>query len=181
MNNPFLEYLESLDDIPFIMPTENDIEKLKQLSSCKLPAMFLEAYSRAVPADDIEYADFVYYGIDRIVDENTNYVPGANILPLGLFTFSSTLDGDSICFDINNPNYPVYQCSHSLLSDENEISYYKDEMHNLPFNYENVVKVSPKLADSFDEFVAKLQSDEIEIFSVSEIISRPLRKLINCQ
>lgn len=173
MNNPFFKFLESLDNIAFITPTESDVEKIQELSSGKLPAMFLEVYSKTVPADDAEYDDFIFYGINRIVDENTGYVPGANLLPLGLFTFSSTFNGDSICFDMNNPNFPVYQCSHSLLSGEDDISYCKgSEMYTFPFDFENVIKVAPKLADSFDEFVMKLQSGKAETFRVTDMIKR---------
>lgn len=173
MNNPFSKFLESLDNIIFTKPSEGDVEKILTLSSGKFPEMFIEVYSKTVPADDTEYNDFVFYGIDRIIDENTDYIPGANLLPLGLFTFSSTFDGDSICFDMNDPNFPVYQCSHSLLSGEDDISYSKgSEMYTLPFNYENVIKIAPKLADSFDEFIMKLQSGEAETFSVTDMIKR---------
>ena len=172
MDNQLLLFLKSLENISFEPPTDSDIEKLQALSSGRLPVMFVEAYSKSVPADDVEFDDFVFYGIDRIVDENTNAVPGTNLLPLGLFTFASTFDGDSICFDMNDSDFPVYQCSHSLLSDEDDISYYKGEMHVLPFNYQNVIKVAPKLADSFDEFVIKLQSGEAETFSVTDMIER---------
>ena len=172
MDNQLLSFLKSLENISFATPTDSDIEKLQKLSSGRLPAMFIAAYSKSVPADDVEDGDFIFYGIDRIFDENTDYVPGTNLLPLGLFTFSSTFDGDSICFDMNDSDFPVYQCSHSLLSGEDDISYYKGEMYTLPFNYQNVIKGAPKLADSFEEFVIKLQSGEAETFSVTDMIER---------
>lgn len=171
MKNQLYKFFESLEGISFISPTKNEIEKLKDLSSNKLPAIFLEVYSKAVPDDDVEYGDFVFYGIKRMIDENTKYIPGANLLPFGLFTFASTFDGDSICFDLNDTNFPVYQCSHTLLSGEDDISYYKGKMHTLDFNYENILKVAPKLADNFDDFVCKLLSDEAETFSVTDMIS----------
>lgn len=159
MENQFYKFLQSLEDISFISPNKDEIEKLLDLSSHKLPDMFIEVYSKKVPDDEAEFEDFVFYGIDRIVDENTDYIPGANLLPYGLFTFASTFDGDSICFDLNNPDFPVYQCSHSMLCDESEIYYYhKGEMQTLDYNFENILKVSHKLADSFDEFVNKLLS-----------------------
>ena len=159
MENQFYKFLQSLEDISFITPSEEEIKKLLDLSSDKLTDMFIEVYSKKVPADEVNFEEFVFYGIDRIVDENTNYIPGANILPYGLFTFASTFDGDSICFDLNNPDFPVYHCSHEILCDESEISYYdEDGMQTLDYNFENILKVSGKLADSFDEFVNKLLS-----------------------
>ena len=172
MKNKFYKFLERLEGISLECPKESDIERLQELSSGKLPEMFLEVYRKAVPVREVEYDDFVFYGIERIVDENTDYIPGANLLPLGLFTFASALDGDSICFDLSDTNYPVYQCSHSLVSGESDITYYKGEMHRLSFNYENVIKVAPKLADSFEDFVRKLLSGEVETFSVMDMIEK---------
>lgn len=172
MENQFYKFLGSLNDISFEKATEKDREKLQELSSGKLPETFREVYWETYPADDVEYGDLVFYGAERMCEENTDYIPGADLLPLGLFTFASTFDGDSICFDLNDPDHPVYQCSHELLSGEDDITYYKGEMHKLPFNYENVIKVAPKLAESFDEFVRKLLSGEAETYSVTEMIER---------
>lgn len=173
MNNPFYNFLKSLEDVSFDTPDESGVKEIMTLSSGKLPKIFIECISKYVLADEVEYEDFVFYGIDRMVEENTDCVPGANLLPLGLFTFASTFDGDGICFDCNDSRFPVYQCSHSLVDGEDDISYYKNgKMYELPFNYENVIAVSPKLAISFDEFVSKLQSGEVETFSVSEMIER---------
>ena len=90
---------------------------------------------------------------------------------MGLFTFASTYDGDSIVFDSNNPSYPVYQCSHELLGDEEEISYYKNgSFQDLTFEYENVIKVSACLADSFEEFVTDLINGDAGTYSVTEML-----------
>ena len=170
MENQFYKFLKSLEGIEFISPSKSDVERIKALASDRLPSTFFDVYSKSVPDDVVEYEDFDFYGLDRIIEENTDYIPGANLLPLGLFTFASTYDGDSICFDTKLPDFPVYQCSHSLLSGEEDIVYYKGERHCLPFNYENVLKIAPKLADSFDDFVLKLLSGEAEIYSERDMI-----------
>ena len=88
-----------------------------------------------------------------------------------MFTFASTFDGDSICFDSNNPDYPVYQCSHELLEAEDEISIYKNgKFQDFPFTYDNIIKVSACLANSFDEFVNGLINDDVETFSVTDML-----------
>ena len=94
-----------------------------------------------IPAEDAEYGDIVFYGIKRITEENTD-----------------------------DPLFPVYQCSPDLLGDEDEISFYKGGMKSLPFDHDNVLKVSARLSDSFEEFVTALTDDDIELFSVSEMI-----------
>lgn len=170
MENQFYKFLESLDGIEFMRPSKTSIEKITELASNRLPSTFLDVYTNSVPKNDVEYEDFVFYGINRVIEENTDYIPGANILPFGLFTFASTLDGDSICFDTNSPSFPVFQCFHSLLSGEDDISWYKETMHSIPFNYENILKIAPKLADTFDDFVLKLLSGKAETFSEREII-----------
>lgn len=169
MVKKFIDFLSNLEGASLRPATDDEIRKIKELSE-ELPDVFVEIYSQAVPEDELEYEDFVFYDIDRICIENTDAVPGANILPFGLFTFASTFDGDAICVDLNDSMLPVYQCSHSLLSDENEISYYKKTMISLEFNYDNIIKVSPRLADSFSDFVSKLIDDDVETYSVTDMI-----------
>ena len=171
MKNDYNKFLEGLEGIEFVKTSDEDIARLKELFSDKIPEILLETYAEHVPADDVEFGDFVFYGIDRIIEENSDYVPGANIHPFGLFTFASTFDGDSICFDSNNSAYPVYQCSHELLGDEDEISIYKEgKFHDMPFTYENVIKVSACLADSFEDFATDLLNDDAGTYSVTEML-----------
>ncbi|MCH5185179.1 MAG: SMI1/KNR4 family protein [Oscillospiraceae bacterium] len=169
MVKKFINFLNNLQGASLRAAADDEIRKIKGLSE-KLPDVFVEIYSQAVPENKLEYEDFVFYDIDRIYAENTDMVPGVNILPFGLFTFASTFDGDAICVDLNIPDLPVYQCSHSLLSDETEINYYKKDMITLAFNYENILKVSPKLADSLSDFVNKLINNDTETYSVTDII-----------
>lgn len=48
---------------------------------------------------------------------------------------------DAICVDTTKLDGRIYQCSHSLLS-EDGISFYKGKMIHLDFNYDNVIKYS---------------------------------------
>ncbi|MBQ9110703.1 MAG: SMI1/KNR4 family protein [Oscillospiraceae bacterium] len=160
MNNQFYRFLSSLEDISFRKPTDDELEKLQEISSGKLPELFMEVYRTAIPEEDAESGDFVFYGIERMQAENTDYIPGANILPFGLFTFASTFIGDAVCMDLNDPQFSVYLCSHEFLCDEEEICC-EENMEHLPFTYENVLKVSHKLADSFAEFVKLLAAGEL--------------------
>lgn len=151
--------------------SEESINRLSELFDGKMPELLLDMYKEHVLTDEIGCGEIVLYGIDRIVDENNDYIPGANVHPLGLYTFASELDGDAICFDINDLAFPVYQCSHSLLEDEEEIYFSKDgEMKSLPFTYENVTRISHRLADSFEEFVEKLINDDLELYGVLDMI-----------
>ena len=173
MENQMLSFFKSLDGVKLEKTDKNELEKIKELSSGRLPAVFLEAYSTAAPVHDVEFDDFVFGGLARIIEENTDYIPGANLLPLGFFTFASTFDGDSICFDMNDSNFPVYQCSHSMHGGEDDIYYYKNSKDvELSFNYENVKATAPMLAKSFEEFISLLQSGDAVTYSVTEMIAR---------
>ena len=172
MTDEFLTFLKD-NGGSFRKAADDELKKLDKLSEIGLPDSFKKFLSQHVLNNELEFEDeYVFYGIDRMYEENFDYVPGANIYPLGLLTFSSTLDGDAICTDIHDDTYPVRQCSHDLLSDEEEISYYKKEMITLNFNYENVMKVSPLLADGgFDGFVEALKKEEAGTYSVTEILA----------
>lgn len=159
MNNIFFSFLKNIDGISFVKPNDEELLKFREISSDRLPDMLTEVYTNNMPAGEFEFSDFVFYDINRLYDENINYVAGANIFPFGFFTFASVaFDGDSICIDLNDNNLPVYQCSHEILCDETEIYDY-EEHKSLEFNYDNIIKVSEKLADSFTEFINELSDD----------------------
>ena len=79
MSNKFDEFLSEIDGIKLENGSEKDIEKLKDIFSGNIPKELLETFIEHVPAEDVEVGDFVFYGIDRIIEENKDYVPGANI------------------------------------------------------------------------------------------------------
>lgn len=154
MNNIFFDFLKKIDGISFIKPNDEELLKFREISD-RLPDILMEVYINNMPAGEFEFSDFVFYDINRMYEENIDYVAGANIFPFGFFTFASTFDGDSICIDLNDSNFPVYQCSHELLGDETEIYDYEED-ESLEFNYDNIIKVSERLADSFTEFINEL-------------------------
>ncbi len=167
------DYLNGCVGVTCEKVSDESVKLLVDLFDGKIPELLLDMYKEYVLAEEIECGEVVLYGIDRIVDENKDYIPGANIYPLGLFTFASEMDGDSICFDSNDPAFPVYQCSHSLLDDEEEICFSKDgKIQSISFSYENVIRISTRLSDSFDDFIEKLLDDDIELLSVTEMIKK---------
>lgn len=150
----------------FAEATEAEMEQLTEIGKGKLPAELLEVYQTIMPNKNIEISDFVMYSVQRIKEENFDAVPGANIYPYGLFVFMSTLDGDAICIDLNDENGAIYQCSHSLLSNEERISFYKRNMVSLDFTYENIIRCSVKLADSYRDFTEKLMNKKVYAYNV---------------
>jgi len=158
MCNRLDELISSANGIEFKETMPEDFEKLKKLYNGKIPDTLSDYLKKHMPADDVRLhagKAFVYYGIERIIEENTDAIPGCNLHPMGLYTFASLENGDSICFDSNDPAFPVYRCSHSLLEDGDEILTDNGET-KIPFEYENILKVSQCLGSSFDEFVMNM-------------------------
>ena len=158
MCNRLDELISSANGIEFKETMPEDFEKLKKLYNGKIPDTLSDYLKKHMPADDVRLhagKAFVYYGIEEMIEENTDAVPGCNLHPMGLYTFASLENGDSICFDSNDPSFPVYLCSHSMLEDGKEIlaDYGKTK---LPFEYENILQVSKCLGSSFDEFVMNM-------------------------
>ncbi|MCH5138321.1 leucine-rich repeat domain-containing protein [Clostridiaceae bacterium UIB06] len=173
MDKIIKELMDSYEKENFYVPSKEEISKLKELSSNKLPEEFLNGLSICAPSKVIERdSGFVLYPIERILEENQAAVPGINIFTHGFFTFAGTLDGDALCIDLKSKNKVVYLCSHSLLSDEKEISFYKDTigMVTLPLNYENIKKCSIKLAISFEQFIEKIKNYELEPVNIIETV-----------
>ncbi|MDE6209790.1 MAG: SMI1/KNR4 family protein [Lachnospiraceae bacterium] len=162
----FIKYLKRKGKEQFTEAKEEEIQQLVEWGKGKLPEEFLWVYQKMMPKNVVGIKDIVIYSMERIENENFHYVPGANIYPLGLFTFASALDGDVICIDLNDKNGSIYQCSHSLLADEEKISFYKNKMVNLEFSYENVIRCSKKLADNYLEFTKELKKSRSITYDV---------------
>lgn len=150
--------------------SEDDMKVLNDLGKGRLPDDIITFFSQAMPSKNVDMGGFVLYPISRIHEENINYVPGAYIYPIGFFTFASSLDGDAVCIDMTKENGGVYQCSHSLLS-EDKISFYKiNHMVELELNYENVIKCSVKLADNFKHFINRIRSGKMDSYDVTHYV-----------
>lgn len=164
----FMKFLKRRRKAKFAPAKEEEIQQLIKLGKEKLPNEFLEVYSNMMPEHEIEIKDIVIYPMSRIKEENFNCIPGVNIYPLGFFTFASTLEGDAICIDLNDEKRAVYQCSHSLLANGETISFYMNQMVSLEFCYENIIRCSVKLANSYVEFTKKLLKGRIFAHNVVE-------------
>lgn len=167
------EFVKNYGKENFEVLSEEDLSDIKELLDRELPKEIIDYLKKCIPEEDIELDnDFVLFSLDTILEENEDAVPGVNILPYGFFTFAGTVDGDVLCVDLNSKENSVYLCSHSLLSDEEEIVFYKSEigMVKLPFNYENIKKCSIKLTDSFEKFVVKMSKDDLEPIDIIETV-----------
>ena len=160
---------------PFFVPTSKEkFDALKSLIGDK-SSKFIDFYKDRQPNQISNYKSYsTLLNIDRIIEENTELVPGVFLSKIGIFVFAVTIGGNAVCIDTNDTkdgDPVVLIIDHSLLyfdaddyEEEVEI-----EIANLPsyideddftdedfeFNYENVRKFVYKIEDSFVEFIKK--------------------------
>ena len=122
---------------------ESDLEILKRFS---LPEEIVIFYKDSEPHDCIEIGQARLWNIKSIIDENENYTPGYIISKMKFVVFSSTLTGDSFCFDLNSKNdlgdVPIIIASH----DEIDESLSESEIR------EKMIVVSNSFADFLSKF-----------------------------
>lgn len=157
--------------------TEPSAEEKDRLNGLGLNDELKEIFFHKFPEDDMECGDLVLLCAEDMYIENTDAVPGCVLLPMGLFTFCTTFDGDAVCADMREKGHPVYQCSHSLIEEGAEIYFSTpDGMVDLPCDRENVLSISPRLADSLESFMDMLAEDRVETFGVRAMIEMYLER-----
>ena len=124
------------------------------------------------------------YGINEIVRMNTDAVPGFMVLPFGLLTVASWVDGDAICIDLNSvgekfgyggcyDSQVIRQCSHELFSEGEEITFYRKALGGLvrlPYTRENVVALSPYVTHDFNYLLQRLRDGELRYIDLTDTL-----------
>jgi len=94
--------------------TEVEINKLRILG---LPDSVLKFYSSCSPEGCIEEQVRLWSPL-KVIEENTDLVPGCYVSKLGYVVFSSTLSGDAYCFDLtslsDNDSVRIVLISHEI-------------------------------------------------------------------
>ena len=135
-----------------------------------------------------EYIDL--YGINEMIRANTDAVPGFMVLPFGLLTVASWVDGDAICIDLNSVgekygdgdcyiSQVIRQCSHELFCEGEEITFYKKALGglvHLPYTRENVVALSPYVTHDFNYLLQRLRDGELRYIDLTKTLDEYERK-----
>ena len=95
---PLIEIIAKRSGVEFRPASENDLDSLRSLG---LAGPVVEFFSEFEPSKCVDDAERLW-PITEIVVENTELVPGCNILQHGFVVFATTLSGDAYCFDLNN-------------------------------------------------------------------------------
>ena len=129
--------INKIEKVTRVRPaTEEELVALQKLAGGKLPEEAMDFYSQYTFDGVVRIDKYIdLYGINEIVRMNTDAVPGFMVLPFGLLTVASWVDGDAICIDLNSvgekfgyggcyDSQVIRQCSHELFSEGEEITFY---------------------------------------------------------
>ena len=178
--------INKIEKVTHVRPAkEEELAALQNLAGGKLPEEAMEFYSQysfdgVVRID--KYIDL--YGINEIVRMNTDAVPGFMVLPFGLLTVASWVDGDAICIDLNSvgekfgyggcyDSQVIRQCSHELFSEGEEITFYRKALGGLvrlPYTRENVVALSPYVTHDFNYLLQRLRDGELRYIDLTDTL-----------
>ena len=165
--------------------TEEELAALQKLAGGKLPEEAMEFYSKYSFEGIVRIdKEIDLYGINEIVRANTDAVPGFMVLPFGLLTVASWVDGDAICIDLNSVGEKLWngrcytsqvirQCSHELFSEGEEITFYRKALGGLvrlPYTRENVVALSPYVTYDFNYLLQDLRDGDLRYIGLTDTL-----------
>lgn len=141
-----IEQISEETNIAFAPATSGDLDALARLG---MPSMIVAFYRKLEPRDCVEVDDVRLWPIQDVVRENTDYVPGSDLVRHGFIVIASTTSGDAYCLDCSVPgDIPVVLMPH-------DISFGK-------LSLEGVKKYRKKAANSFEEFLVKFCTRALE-------------------
>jgi hypothetical protein len=97
-------------------------KQLNELAKFGLPDDAESFYAKAEPEECAEINNVRLWPISEVIAENTKFVPGIYIQPMGYVVFATTIFGDAFCFATDG-NYeaqsaPIVLIAHDLERDE---------------------------------------------------------------
>ena len=174
----FTKILDETESLLFAPPTEEQLEKLRQLVGNKVPK-FIYFYEKYEPQHGFPTLDCYLnlLDIDDILTENQDGEPGEHLAKYGVFVFATTVGGDLVCIDTNNckdGDPAVLVASHTFCSFNYDLGCVElydvpdavsdayEEADYIPLNYTNIKKSLPKIESSFLKFMDKLSRNKYE-------------------
>jgi len=131
-----------------------DSAALEQLRLLGTPNDALSFFQEHEPADIAEINKVRLLPIEGILIENRDFVPGADIHPLGYVVFATTVYGDAFCFATlgkgNVQTAPIVLVAHDLEWDEAAMS-------------EKLPELAKPIADSFHGFLEAWAAETLDI------------------
>ena len=95
------QLIKKLTKEEFRIPDEANVIKLRELN---IPDYFVDFVIDFEPVRRTFIGNVRLLPIAEIIEQNKDYVPGADVYPLGFTVFASTITGDAFCFHMNANN-----------------------------------------------------------------------------
>jgi len=125
--------------------TEDELNQICSIASGELPKELISFYQGIMLQESKELSGVIFLSLKELCKENTTEMPGCKLASLGFFVFAKTNEDGLVFIDLKDKETPIYQCEPALLEGGN-IRFTTDEVVELPITYDNVKKVSIKLA-----------------------------------
>jgi hypothetical protein len=126
-----------------LRPASHD--EIEQAKLFGFPKVLLDFYVENAPDPALPCValDQRIWTVENAIAENRDYVPGAELFPLGFVVFSSNRYGDAYCVDTVNPGhngeYPIALFPHDVIEEGSTL--------------ENVAKYRLVVAVDFEDFL----------------------------
>ncbi len=126
-------------------------EELENLAALDPPEAVLRFYEQHAPNAMIQIGNVRLQTIDDLIEENTNYVPGADLRPHGFITFATTICGDAYCTDcseLKSHDPPIVIMAHEVSFEE--------------LDRATILSARKRVADNLDEFLTRFLSESLD-------------------
>ena len=118
------QLIKKLTKEEFRIPDEANVKKLRELN---IPDYFVDFLIDFEPVRRTFIGNVRLLPIAEIIEENKDYVPGADVYPSGFTVFASTITGDAYCFNMNTKNEinenDIYLVSHEESFENEDVNF----------------------------------------------------------
>jgi hypothetical protein len=143
-----IDQITARTETVFRPASEDDLAALRTL---RLPRPVIEFFARYEPSDCAE-GQVRLWPIANVLEENSDFVPGAYICALGYIVFATTFCGDVYCFDLNKVDKkgepPIVLISHEAVDED--------------ITTEEVGGLAKHVAKNLFEFLEKFARDDLD-------------------
>jgi hypothetical protein len=126
-------------------------EHLARLSSLQPPESLMRFYRLHAPTREVEIGNVRLQTIHGLIEENADYVPGADLHRHGFITFATTTCGDAYCTD----------CSESINEDPS-IVIMSHEVSFEELDRRTILSVRKRVADNLEDFLVRFLAKTLD-------------------
>jgi hypothetical protein len=126
-------------------------EQMASLSPLQPPESLMQFYRLHAPSMEVEIGNVRLQTIRGLIDENADYVPGADLRPHGFVTFATTTCGDAYCTDCaesKNDDPPIVIMAHEVSFEE--------------LDRRTILSVRKRVADNLEDFLVRFLAKTLD-------------------